>query len=224
MERAMAESLNRRKPAVCCSLAAIITVAAVTILFALGRPLPAESLENQVALNTSSPHKLAEYRDFFGRAGIEVLATTVDLLEIEADKLSVVVHKASSVPERALVEDTSLDIEGADVGINVRWLADRIGEFVGRPAVWTCLLAQRIGDEVWVYEGSVRGVIVPADGRFGFGFDAYFQPIGASCSLAEEKPDQFNARALAVEAFLAGKWAYCAAPISEWNGPWQIHD
>jgi inosine/xanthosine triphosphate pyrophosphatase family protein len=90
--------------------------------------------------------------------------------------------------------------------------------------VWTCLLAHKVGEEVRVYEGSVAGVIVPADGRFGFGFDAYFQPLGASCSLAEQRPDEFNARALAVQAFLAGQCAYHAAPITTWDGPWQAHD
>jgi XTP/dITP diphosphohydrolase len=178
---------------------------------------------SSIRLNTSSLAKLAEYRELFGRAGIEVVATTLDLLEIQADKWSVVIHKASSVSDGTLVEDTSLDVEGAEVGIHVRWYLDRIGDFLGRSALWTCLLAHKKEEAIWVYAGEVPGILVPADGRLGFGFDAYFQPVGATCSLAEEKPDQFNARALAVKAFLEERWIHRATPITEWNGPWQSH-
>lgn len=29
------------------------------------------------------------------------------------------------------MEDTQLDVEGADVGVNVRWLMDNLGQFEG---------------------------------------------------------------------------------------------
>ena len=54
--------------------------------------------------------------------------------EIVADPLSVVIHKASQLGEYVIVEDTSLDIEGEQVGINVKWMLDSLTNCIGKKA------------------------------------------------------------------------------------------
>lgn len=172
-------------------------------------------------LNTSNSGKLQEFERLFGRHGIALAATGRDLPEIVADPVLVAVHKATQVEEGVLVEDTSLEVEDAEVGIQVRSLLDRLGDYAGNKAVWRTLLAFRQGDLVYVYEGRVDGTIVPPRGEGGFGFDPVFLPDGAELTLAESKPDAFNARAKAVEALLQNN-LYAKMPlIPEWQGSWQ---
>ena len=173
------------------------------------------------ALNTSNKGKLAEFQRLFSKQGEALTATEIDLKEIKADPVSVAVHKASQVEERVLVDDTSLDVEGAEVGIDVRWMLNHLEAFAGRKAHWRVLLAYREGDWVFVYEGVVDGTIVPQRGKEGFGFDAVFLPEGAEATLAQDKPDAVNARAKAVEALLYGEPIAKRPRIVDWAGDWQ---
>jgi XTP/dITP diphosphohydrolase len=175
-------------------------------------------------LNTSNAGKFEEFKTLFSSHGTKLETTAIDLKEIEADPLQVVVHKASQLGENILVEDTSLDIEGASVGVNVRWLLDHLSEYAGRKATWTVLLAVRKGDTVFVYRGTVAGTIVVPKGGNGFGFDPVFLPEGATKTLAEAKPDSVNARAKAVEAFVASTVWATHPVIEKWDGPWQKDD
>ncbi len=172
-------------------------------------------------LNTSNQGKFEEFKSLFASQGCTLEATHHDLDEIQADAVQVVAHKASQMEECVLVEDTSLVIEGADIGVNVRWLLDRLPEYIGRKAVWEVLLAYRKGEQVYVYQGAITGRIVPQQGEKGFGFDPVFMPEEAGKTLAEDKPDCYNARALAVQAFLENKVYKIMPVIKEWQGPWQ---
>lgn len=172
-------------------------------------------------INTSNQGKLQEFKYLFSKYGIELSSTHVDLPEIHADPITVVAHKASQLEEHVLIEDTSLDVEGASVGINVRWLIDHLNECVGKKAVWRVLLAYRIGDEIHVFKGEVLGTIVKARGAGGFGFDPVFLPDRSNATLAEAKPDEVNARALAVDALISNKVFTTVPAIYQWDGPWQ---
>ncbi len=152
---------------------------------------------------------------------MKLTSTQFDLTEIEADPIAVAAHKASQLEEYILIEDTSLDIAGATVGINVRWLLDHLKGFVGKKAVWSVLLAYRVGDEVRIYQGEVEGVIVKPRGEGGFGFDPVFLPDGSDLTLAQCKTDVFNARAKAVEALLEDRKHATVKAIFDWDGPWQ---
>lgn len=174
-------------------------------------------------LNTSNEGKLKEFQQLFSKFGCSLSATQVDLREIDADPLQVVVHKASQMDDYVVIEDTSLDIEGADVGVNIRWLLDHLTDFVGHKAQWKVLLAYRVEDKVFVYQGIIQGVIVPPAGNGGFGFDPVFLPEGADVTLAKSKPDSVNARALAVEALIKNHPIAIESVITEWDGPWQAH-
>lgn len=172
-------------------------------------------------LNTSNPGKFEEFKRLFTQNGSDLEASNFDLEEIDADPIQVVAHKASQLAENIVVEDTSLDIEGASVGFNIRWLLDHLSEYKGRKAEWVVLLAVRQGNEVYIYKGSLAGTIVLPRGNGGFGFDPVFLPDGATKTLAESKPDMFNARAKAVVALIKGE-IYSKHPLIEkWEGPWQ---
>jgi XTP/dITP diphosphohydrolase len=144
----------------------------------------------------------------------------LDLKEIDADPVSVVAHKASQLAENVMVEDTSLEIEGASIGIHVRWLLDHLPDYIGRRAEWLVLLAVRKGDLIHIYKGSVLGTIVESRG-VGFGFDPVFLPHEETNTLAESKPDHCSARALAVEALLQESVWKTHSAIKNWDGPWQ---
>lgn len=178
-------------------------------------------MKNSWVLNTSNKGKLREFQEFFAKHGAELNASEVDLKEIDADPISVVVHKASQIGNEIIVEDTSLDIENADVGVNVRWLLDNLSTYSGRKAHWRVLLAYLKDGSVYVYEGKVDGTIVFPRGEGGFGFDPVFLPDGKSETLAQSKPSEVNARAKAVEALMQGKTAAILPPITKWDGNWQ---
>jgi len=173
-------------------------------------------------LNTSNEGKLKEYQTLFGKHGIKLDVSKMDLDEVDADPLTVIVQKISQVNEGVLVEDTSLDVEGEEVGVNVRWLVDHLPE--GKKATWTVLLGYQEKGKVYVFKGEVKGKLVKARIKAGFGFDPYFLPDGSTKTLAEEKPDQFNARALAVKALIANQPFAITKPIYDWKGPWQEHE
>ena len=173
-------------------------------------------LEN-LTLNTSNVHKLQEYR----RLGLKGLRSTgVDLPEPDSDPLTVIRSKASQLGENVLVEDTSLDVEGADVGVNVKWLLGNLDKFEGKSASVTVLLGVLRNGVVEVYRGSVPGTIVAPRGS-GFGFDSVFLPDGSNKTLGEDKPDRHNARALAVRNFLRERSYKTLSPLPNWEGPWQ---
>lgn len=165
--------------------------------------------------------KFAEYKLLLGKYGVTLEATHNDLPEIDADPITVVTHKASQLDEYILVDDTSLEVEGAAVGVNVRWLLQNLPDFEGQRAIWTSLIAYHEKDSVLIFRGVTLGVIVKPRGISGFGFDPVFLPEGQLATLAESKPDFINARAKAVDALMEGN-VYKKLPVfREWNGKWQ---
>jgi XTP/dITP diphosphohydrolase len=172
-------------------------------------------------LNTSNPGKMKEFQRLFANHGIALTTSQVDLEEIDADPLTVVVHKASQLKEGILVEDTSLEIEEESVGVHIRWLLQHLGKYVGKKAVWRVLLACQKHGQVHVYEGKIQGTIVQPRGEGGFGFDPFFLPDNSTFTLAESKPDSVNARAKVVEALLRENVVAILPPLKDWNGSWQ---
>ncbi|MBA3815597.1 MAG: hypothetical protein H0X29_03585 [Parachlamydiaceae bacterium] len=181
-------------------------------------------MPKQWRLNTSNLGKLKELQKMFAQHGYELTSTQIDLREIDADSIKVIVHKASQLGERILVEDTSLEIEGAKVGVNIRWLLDHLPNYVGHKAQWQVLLAYHHGDKVYIFRGLVNGVIVTPRGNEGFGFDPVFLPDGSTWTLAERKSDHVNARALAVKALINNKPMAIESVMTSWTGPWQDED
>lgn len=180
-------------------------------------------------INSANPGKRAEYERLFKKNASlldqnrKITFTQVELDEIDSDPVSVVVHKASIVEEGVLVDDTSLDVEGADIGIHVKWLKDKLLDYVGKKAQMRVLLAYREGNQVYVYSGETPGTItVPTgNGKQGFGIDPIFLPLGSHKTFAEEKPDSLHPRALAVKNLFEGKYFTIKPVIEAWQGKMQ---
>lgn len=176
-------------------------------------------------LNTSNKHKYAEFVRIFRVLDkrITLDRTKVDLKEIDAAPYMVVAQKATDAGEGVLIEDTSLDVQGATVGVNVRWIMENLSELAGRGATWRVLLGVLRGGQVHIYEGVTQGTIVHKRGASDFGFDPVFQPDGSSQTLAEAKPDAVSARFKAIAALIRDSPAALHVPLpgAAWRGKWQ---
>lgn len=178
-------------------------------------------MTNTWKLNTSNAGKLKEFQELFARYGKQLLCTQHDLKEVDADPLTVVRHKATQLEEGTLIDDSVLEIEGYSMGVNVKWMLDHLNHLVGRKAQWKVFLAYRQHDKIHIYLGQVLGEIVAPRGNGGFGFDPFFLPLGAKETLAQCKPDEVNARTLAVKALMNDEKFSCEDPLFDWNGLWQ---
>lgn len=174
-------------------------------------------------INSHNTHKINDFKRLFAKYRQTFSYTQIDLDEIDADPISVAAHKASQLGEYVLVEDTSLDIEGADIGVNLRWKKDQISAYAGKKATWRVLIGYRVKDLVYIYKGEIQGTIVPPRGKQGYGFESVFQPDGERKTLAENSNDALNARALAVDAFMKNNYHTIIKAIYDWDGAWQ-HD
>lgn len=172
-------------------------------------------------LNTGNAHKFEEFKRLFAARGLKIAGSHLDLREIIAEPFEIVAHKASQLEDMVLVEDTSLDIEGASIGVHVKWLLGHFAELIGRKAEWRVLLAFKLEDKILIFQGLVSGKIVEPQGEGGFGFDPVFLPDGAHQTLAQSKPDSVNARAKAVDALLNDEVEAVYPVLKEWKGEWQ---
>ncbi|MCB9336246.1 MAG: hypothetical protein H6586_08860 [Flavobacteriales bacterium] len=178
-------------------------------------------------LNTSNQGKLKEFQSLFAKFQHQMTNTNDDLDEADADPITVIVQKASAVNHGhggVIVEDTSLDIDGEDVGVNIRWLLSNLSQFEGKKATWRVLLAFREKNLVFIAQGIVHGTIVNPKGNNGFGFDPFFLPNGTNTTLAQNKPEEFNARAKAVENLMKHNFFAIKPAIDNWDGPMQHSD
>lgn len=143
--------------------------------------------------------------------------------------MEVIIHKAKDAGPQHIVEDTSFDVQGLDVGVNVRWLVNELlkdERLLGRPAVWTVLLGVNTGEEIQVFKGQVFGHIGKPEGE-GFGFDPIFIPRGSDHSMAyldmSGKKDHYSARKMAVESMLSGHpmKRIPLKDVGDWQGDYQ---
>ena len=189
-------------------------------------------VENQVSalvvapkeyyLNSSNPKKIEEFHRLFAEYGVSLKVTSIDLPEIDAEPLIVATHKASQMLDFVLIEDTSLEIEGVSIGINLKWffgnILQVIDQYIGRKAAWRVILAYKEDHQVYLYEGVVKGMNKQPEEGKNLDFNAYFFPEEL---LDEANPEQFNARAFAVKALIDKKPVAVLPVITEWNGNWQ---
>lgn len=134
------------------------------------------------------------------------------------------------------MEDTSLEVEGLEVGVNIRWLEESLGDnfqyLAGRKAEWRVFLGLNDGEYIHIYEDSVKGILEKPSGEYlegkeGFGFDGYFKPEGSDMTLSQlsvaKKKDYYSARKRAVDKLLRNKVSvsYKISSIPKWNGSYQ---
>lgn len=176
---------------------------------------------------SSNSNKLLEFQ----RLGLEDVRIEKgrDLQEVKADPVTVVLYKAKDAGVHRIVEDTSFDCQGADIGVNIKWKLDELKSLESNEAIWRVLLGVHEGEWIQVYEGVVKGHIVthlgiPDD---AFGFDSLFIPAGSNLTLYElaqqGQKDLFSARRLAVEAMLRQQPVFSqrVEDLKEWEGEYQ---
>jgi inosine/xanthosine triphosphate pyrophosphatase family protein len=153
--------------------------------------------------------KLQEFRDF-GVTDLQ-MDKGADLKEVDSDEETVVLYKAMAAGKNRIVEDTSLTIEGFDVGVNIRWLLDNLNIYEGARATWKVFLGVNLGMTVALFSGEIEGHIVkapPTENKV-FGFDNNFRPINSSQTLHQLSilglKAQYSARKNGVDALLDGE-------------------
>ena len=170
-----------------------------------------------IQINTSNQVKLEEFKRYLGP---NIVIQREDMKEPDADCITIVRYKASQF-HNVLIDDTSLEIEGEDVGVNVKWLLQTLHQHIGKKAKFVSLLGiRKLDDFVYIFKGEVEGTIVLPRGK-AYGFLHFFQPDGTNKTLAEELPDQFNARYYAVRNFLNNVVFLKSEPLLEWTGVFQ---
>lgn len=168
-------------------------------------------------INTSNDEKFAEFVKF-GLVGLE--RTKVDVVEPDSDKETIIRYKATFCGESVIVEDTSLDIEGENVGANVKWLKNNLTPYIGKKAQFHVYMGVMLDGKIFIYHGMTEGMIKERGG-YGMGFDAFFYPNDSTLSFAQEKSDSDNPRGKAVRNLVNGRYEKIAEPIYSWDGPWQ---
>lgn len=179
-----------------------------------------------LTLVTSNKQKLVEFRRF----GLKELNIEKgrDLREVDSNELFVTIYKALDAGSGRIVEDTSLRINGAEIGTNVRWLLDNIHQHAGSKATWIVSIGVNNGETIQVFGAEISGHIVTDNPSLeGFGFDCLFIPEGTNKTLYELEldglKDDFSARKNAVIKMLNDKPDYTMKieKIPEWKGRYQ---
>lgn len=117
-------------------------------------------------------------------------------------------YKSFKAGAGAICEDTSLWIEGADVGVLVKYLEHDLTEYIGRRTSFIVALSANDGTLNKVFKAQVDGVIV--DNKFpeAYGFDGWFKPDGFDITLHEldliDQKSIASARKKAVDKFNSG--------------------
>lgn len=175
---------------------------------------------------SSNPSKHEEFERFFALFSLPLdEIRSFNIREIDSDEISVITHKASQIEKNGvLVEDSSLIVEGADIGINLKWKIDQIEGLIGKNATLVTHMAYKEDDLVLIYKAEVEGKIVIPRGQapMGFKLNRFFQPKGSDKTLAENNADHFNPRYLAFLSFVRGEIVACRKVMKDWNGKFQL--
>jgi inosine/xanthosine triphosphate pyrophosphatase family protein len=149
-----------------------------------------------------------------------------DLPEVDADDETVAIYKAVDNGPYTISEDTSLEVEGENIGVNLKWFKEKIPTFVGKKAYWKVLLAKNDGEYIKVYEGFVEGEIVASQDTSSF--DKYFKVTKFDQLLGELKmtdtdPALYSARAMAAKNLREDRYIVRKRVkyIPEWTGKYQ---
>ena len=172
--------------------------------------------------SSSNTRKVKEYLSFFREHNKHPKLLNNNLPEIDADPISVAAYKASMSGEDIIIEDTSLDIEREDVGVNLKHKINEVHFYVDHKAILRVLLAFQHQGSIYVYEGKLAGKIIKAKTKADqSNIDAIFLPEGQKLSLAQNMPNELNVRYLATKNLFMGNPVAIIPVMHSWNGPWQ---
>lgn len=170
-----------------------------------------------IVFATNNAHKLRELREIAGdKFNIlslkdincnEEIPETADTLEGNA------LIKANYIKNKygydCFADDTGLEIDvlSGEPGVfsaryagedcnsenNIDKVLKNLANEENRAARFITIIALRIGDNTYTFEGEVRGeILTERQGKGGFGYDPIFKPIEADCSFAEMLPEEKN--------------------------------
>ena len=180
--------------------------------------------ENKIWLATGNSHKVKEAREVLAEYGIELGHIEVDRIEIQSDDPGeIAVYSLTQLPDDGrpvAIEDAGFFIDhyGGFPGPYSSYALDKLDNpgmlklmegVEERGAAYHSYVGFRFGEEVHVFQGTVRGEIADGmRGTNGFGYDPIFVPEeGDGRTFGEMTDDEKNAISHRARAFRAlGEW------------------
>lgn len=159
---------------------------------------------SKLILGSSNKSKIHEYQNF----GLNIITKSIpDLREVDGSELDVIIYKVLELQEEnVLVEDSTLTVEGAQFGVNTKWLMNELKnnpDYHGRKASWWVYIGFLYQNKVYVCFNEIKGSINQQRlNEEAFGFDSIFIPEGSLETLYELKckglKDNYSPRKKAV--------------------------
>jgi non-canonical purine NTP pyrophosphatase (RdgB/HAM1 family) len=185
--------------------------------------------KDNLILGSSNQSKIKEYQEF----GLNIKTMTIpDLKEVNGDEIQVIIHKTKDLnQENVILEDSTLTVENADIGVNTKWLIHELKNnplYNGRYAEWIIYLGLLQDNKVYVFQAKIKGKICQKNKNdLAFGFDSVFVPENSNKTLyelkLEGKKEQFSARKNAILKLLNDKPDIIMnlCDIQKWDGSYQ---
>lgn len=135
----------------------------------------------ELILGSSNKSKIQEYQNF----GLDIKTKSIpDLKEVDGSELDVILYKILELKEEnVLVEDSTLTVENAQVGVNTKWLMNELKynpDYHGRKASWFVYIGFLHQNQVYVCFSEIKGTISQNKvNDKAFGFDSIFIPEGS---------------------------------------------
>lgn len=128
-------------------------------------------MHDNMIFSTSNKTKMKEFKAILPDL---IIKKGPDLKEVDGTIEEVILHKSKDMGPGYLVEDTILIIND-EVVVDIKWKVKNLKE--GDKATWITSLGYNDGENIYIYQGSIEGVITLKKGNEGFAFDPYFVPL-----------------------------------------------
>lgn len=182
-----------------------------------------------LVLGSSNQSKIKEYQEF----GLNIKTKTIpNLKEVDGSELEVIIHKTKDLnEENVILEDSSLHVENASVGVNTKWLLNELKNnplYDGRKTVWNIYLGLIQNNKIYIFCDNIHGKICQKKKNdLAFGFDSIFIPDGTDKNLYELKlegnKELYSARKKAIMNLINNKPEKIidCSSVSNWVGSYQ---
>lgn len=180
---------------------------------------------NKLTYVSSNIKKIEEYKSL----GFDLIYKSIpDLKEVLSSDIDVITYKTLAVPDLHIIEDTSLNVEGLNIGVNIKFLINQLKtdkSLNNKKLQWKVLLGIKENNKINIAEGIIEGylnnnVLNPN----AFAFDDIFYINNQSLhDLKNQNPKKYNARFLAMSNLMNKKFILSLEikDIPEWKGKYQ---